>query len=128
MNKPIKKKIIQEIKTHLEEEMRDSTDSSQIEALKRIKLVYDFLPIREYDPSDVIVPSALVELEFSSTSAFYLVVPSGGGMVTRVDGFPVQVITPDSPLGEALLGKKMGDQIEVKFRGGLRQYTIRGVS
>ncbi len=89
--------------------------------------MYRFLPRREFGAEDVVCPSALVELETGGTSAIYLMVPSGGGLVTRVEGRPVQVITPHSPLGEALLGKKNGDRAEVRTQSGTRTYRIVSV-
>jgi transcription elongation GreA/GreB family factor len=44
--------------------------------------------------------------------------------VTQIDGRPVQVITPSSPLGEALLGKKAGEIFRVELRGGAREYQV----
>ena len=89
--------------------------------------MYRFLPVRNYTAEDVIVPSALVELKLGSASAYYYVAPQGGGLVTRVDGKAVQAITPNSPLGEALLGKKVGDTLEVQTRSGTREYLVVSV-
>jgi transcription elongation GreA/GreB family factor len=41
-----------------------------------------------------------------------------------VEEKPVQVVTPQSPLGEALLGKKVGDRVRVEIRGGVREYRL----
>jgi hypothetical protein len=56
--------------------------------------------------------------------AFYFIVPSGGGLVMRVDGNPVQVITPNSPLGEVLMGRHAGDTVSVEAGGKPREYKI----
>ena len=37
---------------------------------------------------------------------------------------PVQVITPLSPLGEALMGRKVGDKAELKTPAGTHTYKI----
>ena len=39
--------------------------------------------------------------------------PHGGGVVLRVDGVEVTVVTPSSPVGQALLGKQAGDDFEL---------------
>ncbi|MEK6580119.1 MAG: GreA/GreB family elongation factor, partial [Bdellovibrionota bacterium] len=63
-------------------------------------------------------------LSCNGTLAFYFVVPQGGGLITRVDGKAVQIITPLSPIGEALMGKRVGDLMDVETRSGDRQYKV----
>ncbi len=120
-------KLIQVIEEHLQEDLADATregNSARSAELERILAVYRFLPRRHYGADDVVIPSALVELELGATRAFYFVAPQGGGLITQLDGRAVQVITPQSPLGEALLGKKVGDQFQVEIRGSRRDYRV----
>ena len=56
--------------------------------------------------------AALVVVEEDGKRSAYFVAPGGGGTVLA-DG--VQVITPNSPIGTALLGKRADDVVE--FRG-----------
>lgn len=51
----------------------------------------------------------------------YFVAPEGGG--TKLKG-GVHVVTPASPLGEALIGKKAGDDVELKLAGMSRQWSV----
>lgn len=134
-------KASHEAATHDESRAEDAHDTRAIEAgylagaqLKRVEeikallVMYKFMPLRDFSgPGEVVCPSALVELEFNKTRAFYFVAPQGGGLVTRVDGFPVQVITPASPIGEELLGKRVGDLVEVEMRGATREYKVIGI-
>ncbi len=121
-----KQKVIHEIRSYLESELADAKDpkSPRAEELARLLVMYRFLPLREYGADDVACPAALVELEFQGTTAFYFIAPQGGGLVTRVEGKPVQVLTPNSPLGEALMGKKVGEQVRVEMREGVREYRV----
>lgn len=52
---------------------------------------------------------SLVRLEFADESAWFFVGPSGGGIEVACDGVPVTVITPESPLGSQLLGRRAGE-------------------
>lgn len=61
---------------------------------------------------DPIAMSALVLVEEDGKRQRYFVAPGGGGSLLAGD---VQVITPASPLGSALLGKRVDDTVE--FRG-----------
>jgi hypothetical protein len=123
-----KKKVVAEITAYLKEELAASTDSEHRKELERLLLMYRFLPTREYGGEDHIIPSTLVELKTGQTQAWYFIAPQGGGLVTRVEGKPVQVITPHSPLGGALLGKKTGQSIKVQTRSGEREYEIVGIA
>jgi transcription elongation GreA/GreB family factor len=137
-------KAAHEAATHEESRAEDAHDTRSVEAsylagaqaqraaeLQSLLLMWKHLPIRNYGPKDVACPAALVELEFGhggkKTRAFYFIAPQGGGLVTRVDGAAVQVITPNSPMGEALMGKKEGETIEVEMRGGIRSYLVISV-
>ncbi len=120
--------MIERIQEYLQQEIQGLPPGPQSDErrqeLERLQVVYRFLPQREYGRDEVIIPSMLLELELNGMNAYYFVAPQGGGLVTTIDGKPVQVITPNSPLGEALLGKKWGETIEVAIRGGTRRYKI----
>ncbi len=122
-----KQEVVSQIKEYLEEELKEA-DQERSAEIQGLLLMYRFLPTRKYTSEDVIIPSALVELQLGNTHAYYFVAPQGGGLVTRVQGQAVQVITPQSPLGEALLGKKVGDQINVRVRDSVREYKIVSIS
>ncbi|MBC7691533.1 MAG: GreA/GreB family elongation factor [Methylotenera sp.] len=123
-----KQKLLDQIQEYLKEELSDAEKAEpageRVKEIKSLLLMYRFLPVRNYTAEDVIVPSALVELKLGSATAYYYVAPQGGGLITKVDDRAVQVITPNSPLGEKLLGKKVGDLIHVETRSGTREYQV----
>ena len=55
-------------------------------------------------------------------AAFFWLAPHGGG--TRLADGAVQVVTPKSPLGRALLGKRAGDECEVVLAGKRRVLCV----
>jgi hypothetical protein len=59
---------------------------------------------------------------------FYFIAPKGGGSTVTLDGINVQVITPQSPLGDAIVGRKAGDPIEVEGKDVVREYLVLTVS
>jgi len=130
-----KRKVIQQVVEYLQQELEEVLGSADENALTRAReleqllLMYRFLPVRQFEERDVISPAALVELEFNSMHAFYFIAPRGGGLVTRVEGQAVQVVTPQSPIGEAILGKHAGDLAEVRMRDdSVRKYRVISVS
>jgi transcription elongation GreA/GreB family factor len=124
--------------THEESRAEDSHDTRATEAsyladaqakraseIQRLILIYKFLPVRDYSGKDeVISPGALAELEYNGTQAYYFVAPEGGGLIMRMDGKAVQVITPNSPMGESIMGRRVGETIEVETRSGTREYKV----
>ena len=64
-----------------------------------------------YQITDAIGPGALVEVEHKKQLRFYLLAPSGGGMTTDFLGCELTIITPDSQLYQALLERKLSDQV-----------------
>ena len=131
-----KRKVVNEIQTHLAEELAtllpaieagkvDPQSGGRIREIQSQLTMYKFMPLREYGSDDVICPTTLVELELHGRHAYYFIVPSGGGLIMKIDDHPVQVITPYSPLGEALLGKRVGERVSVAARGAVaRDYRI----
>lgn len=75
----------------------------------------------------VIASGSLVTVEDDDgDESRYFVAPAGGG--TALAGGSVQVVTPKSPLGRALCGKREGDDSEVVIAGKTRALTITRVA
>ncbi len=77
-------------------------------------------------PGDPVRLGALVATEEDGQRALYWLAPHGGG--TRLQGDTVQVVTPRSPLGRALLGKRAGDECEVLLAGKRRTLAIVSIT
>jgi transcription elongation GreA/GreB family factor len=52
-----------------------------------------------------------VTVDLEPTRVVFFVAPAAGGMRLRIDGTDVRIITPRSPLGQALLGRRVGDDV-----------------
>ncbi|MFO0689016.1 MAG: GreA/GreB family elongation factor [Myxococcota bacterium] len=82
------------------------------------------LPLRPFAQDEPIAVGALVGIEEDGVSSALLLVPYGGGV--RLAGGE-QVVTPASPLGRALLGRRPGDEVELRVGGRMRALVIRSV-
>jgi transcription elongation GreA/GreB family factor len=70
---------------------------------------FEKLSVKKFGADEPIGPGALVELESGGENLFYFIGPRAGGTEILHDKKEILVITPQSPLGEQLLGKKSGD-------------------
>jgi len=97
------------------------------EILDSINL-YHSLVIRDFAPTDPIDLTAVVELDSGGSCSTYFIGPKSGGLELEYEGKEVVVITPQSPLGQNLMGKKAGDRWSQKLGGSTTKYVILKVS
>lgn len=75
-----------------------------------IKL-YETLPLPDFAPGAPAAIGALVEVAGRGGDRWYFLGPRSGGLELEIDGAPVLVLTPQSPLGRHLLGRRAGDRL-----------------
>jgi transcription elongation GreA/GreB family factor len=81
-------------------------------------------PFGHTDPVDV---GAFVELELDGEKAAYFVGPRAGGTEVIHDKREVLVITPESPLGQQLMGRKQGEVLKLKLANVQNQCRVARV-
>ena len=89
---------------------------------------FQSLSARKFGPKDVIDLSALIELEGKKERSFYFIGPRAGGTEILHEKKEVLVITPQSPLGQQLVGKKQGDRLQIEIGGLRNDYRVIAVS
>lgn len=82
------------------------------------------LPLRGFARDEPVAVGALVEIDEEGNRSALLLVPSGGGV--RLSGGE-QVVTPASPLGRALVGRRAGETVELTVAGRTRVLVLRSV-
>lgn len=97
------------------------------EILESIK-VYQALSMRDFARGDPIDLTAVVELDAGGSRATYFIGPKSGGLELQYEGEEIVVITPQSPLGENLMGKKTGDRWASRLGGSTVKYHVIKVS
>ena len=85
------------------------------------------LGARKFEAGDEIAVGALVELEQAGEKLFYFLGPRAGGTEVIHDKKEILVITPQSPLGEQLAGKKAGEAPTIKIGAERRAIKILSV-
>ncbi len=75
---------------------------------------YQALEIINFNENSTIKISALVQLSADSKSAhWFFIGPAAGGFRCQLAKQNITVITPQSPMGMALIGKQQDDDIEI---------------
>ena len=79
---------------------------------------------------DPVALGAIVEVEDEAQGRTFFLAPVGAGVELHGpggDGF-LSVVTPQSPVGRAVLGRRTGETIEVTIEGEPREWTITFVA
>ena len=87
---------------------------------------YKSLTIEAHDNASIEVGS-LVELDHAGEKMFYFIGPSAGGTEVIEGGHEVLVITPQSPLGSQLQGRRPGEHLNLALNGGSQEIKITNV-
>ena len=81
-----------------------------------------------FGPKDPVAAGAFVEVEDDDESRWYFVLPYGGGTEVTYAGKTVTVVTGTSPLGRAMLGRPVGDDVELVVRGKKRELVLVAIA
>jgi transcription elongation GreA/GreB family factor len=79
------------------------------------------------DAPDCVSAGTVVSVREGNADGLYFVMPYGGGEEFNYDGKKFSVVTPTSPLGQALRGRKVGDTCVVRAPGGNRLLEIYSI-
>ena len=83
------------------------------------------LVIHDAAPGEPVALGALVAVADSAGQTnFYFVGPHSGGTEVEHEGHTVMVITPSSPLGRQLVGKKQGEKVQLEFGGRRSDFQV----
>jgi transcription elongation GreA/GreB family factor len=84
----------------------------------------------DFPPNAAIGLGAIVEVEDEESGRTFFLAPVGAGEeLTGPDGDGIlSVVTPNSPVGRAVLGKRCGDSFEITIAGEPRELTITFVA
>ena len=86
---------------------------------------FQSLALRDFLPGEAIALGALVRLD---DGARYFIGPKSGGTEVESGGGTIMVITPSSPLGRQLVGRRQGDKIALTLGGKTSERAISAVA
>lgn len=100
-----------------------SSQARQATATEAALAAYHTLRPVKFTAKTPIDLTALIELESRGESMWYFLGPKGGG----IEVGEVLVITPESPIGQQLLGRKAGEKFKLQTRGPAQEFKIVSV-
>jgi transcription elongation GreA/GreB family factor len=102
--------------------------AKRVEELTDALESFHMLPLKKLNAASPIQLGALVKLEASDkTTRNLFFCSAAGGETIIVNGEEITIVTPRSPLGEALLGKTAGNTFDIKIGFATQTYTVRSV-
>ena len=84
--------------------------------------------MKQFGAGEPIDLTALVEVETEGGVGTYFIGPRHGGLEIEYKGVEVTVITPQSPLGQQLMGKKSKERWTTTLNGSRMAYRVVSVS
>lgn len=82
------------------------------------------LELKKFTAKTPLSATALARLEHDDSEIYVFLLPKGGGLHVKFEGQDIQIVTPSSPLGEALLDLKQGDTAVVEVGADTKEYEI----
>ena len=82
---------------------------------------------RDLNAKDRVQAGALVEVDINGKSTWMILMPKGGGVKVNSAGKTVQIVTPPSSLGQAIIGLKVGDLTEFSIGEKSSECEIRQI-
>ena len=102
--------------------------SRQAAEVQQAMQQYGALVPREFAPGEPIQVGAVVEVERKGERMMYFVGPGAGGTELLCEGREVLVITPNSPVGQQLLGRRQGERVQLGVGGAGESYRVASVT
>ena len=102
--------------------------AKRVEEIKQALALCQNLTLRAYDEQAGIQVGALLGLEDENGHEQWLFLgPDAAGLKVYLVGQLITVITPRSPLGQSLLGKFEGDEVQIVVANTRQQFAVTEV-
>lgn len=89
--------------------------------------IFKTLVVKNFTSSSRIESTALVDVDLDGKETRVFIAPARISLSLNFENESIQVITPQSPLGEALLGLKVGDVAKVDRGSRQLEYEILSI-
>ncbi|MBC7466434.1 MAG: GreA/GreB family elongation factor [Bdellovibrio sp.] len=101
--------------------------AQRVKDVEELISICKFQQTKNFKEEDPVAVTAIVEVESNGKVSWLLFLPKGGGFFVHYEDKKIQVITPASPIGKALLGLRSGEIATIDSQGQKREYEILSV-
>ncbi len=101
--------------------------AKRVGEIEELLFVFKNIEIKNFKSTEAISSTALIEVEFEGKRSWVFLMSKGGGIQLTIESQPIQIITPNAPLGEALLGLKIGDIAVVESAKKILEYEVLAI-
>ena len=101
--------------------------SRQVAEIEAAIEKFEKMQLRDFEKADPIDLGAVVELASGKDRNLYFLGPRAGGTEIVFEKNEILVITPESPLGAQLMGKKQGEKHRLEIAGQKQEISIAAV-
>jgi transcription elongation GreA/GreB family factor len=101
--------------------------AARVRELESAVALVQTLPAEPLAAGAPVTAGAVVTLDVAGKQQCLIVSPAGGGLKLDTPRGPINVVTPQAPLGRALLGRTAGDSFELLLAGRTNEVEILSV-
>jgi transcription elongation GreA/GreB family factor len=101
--------------------------SRQVAEIEQAIEKYEKMSLKDFGSTDAIDTGAVVEIAAGREKNYYFLGPRAGGTEVLFEKKEILVITPESPLGAQLIGKKQGEKYRLELAGQKQDVTVTAV-
>jgi len=101
--------------------------AKRVSEIREVLSLFKNLEFKDFGPNDRVLSTALVDIAIDGKKNTLLFMPKGGGVTLHLEGKSVQIVTPNSLLGEAILGARVGDEVEYEAGSRVHECEILGI-
>lgn len=112
----------------LENSYLAGAQSKRVIETEEALVAFKNIEVKNFGKNDPIASSALVVVELDGEKKTFFIAPKGGGLSMDFEGQRIMIITPNSPVGEALQGLKAGQSVDVDRGEETLEYDVISVS
>ena len=100
----------------------------RVSEMQEVLMAFRHQFLQKKNKSEVVTIGALVEVSIQDKSNFLLIMPVGGGQSIKYGNQAIQVVTPASPLGNAIIRRSVGDFVTITTGSSVREYEIVSIN
>ena len=101
--------------------------AKRVADIEELIYICKHLDLQDFNEDTPIAAGAFVELDLNNKKSCVFLIPKAGGQSLKFENQSILVITPSSPLGEALIGLKVGEGAVVDLGNQTREYEVISV-